>query len=113
MDDKVDEYIEKQKSPQKEIIVKLRKIILNTFPKIKEEFKNGVPWYGKYYLVGLKDHVNIGFSISGLTKKEMDLFEGKGKLMRHLKIYSLKDVDEKRIVKLLRVADKSCCEPCG
>ena len=37
----------------------------------------------------------------------MDLFEGKGKLMRHIKLYSLKDIDEKKIVKLLKVAKKS------
>lgn len=40
---KVDEYIKKQKSPQKEILQSLRKIILNTFPKIEEEIKTGVP----------------------------------------------------------------------
>lgn len=109
---KVKEYLEKQQSPQKEIIKKLRSIILKTFPKINEEFKNGVPWYGKYYLVGLKDHVNIGFSITGLSKKEMDLFDGSGKLMRHIKIYSLKDIDEKKIVKLLKIAQKSKCPDC-
>ena len=95
----VDEYIKKQKSPQKEIIQKLRKIILKTFPKIKEEFKLGVPWYEKYYLVGLKDHVNIGFAVTGLAEKEMSLFEGKGKVMRHIKIFSKEDIDEKKIVK--------------
>jgi hypothetical protein len=35
------------------------------------------------------------------------VFEGKGKMMRHVKFYSLKDVDEARVVKLLRlVAEK-------
>lgn len=106
----VDEYIQKQISPKKEILTKLRKIILKTFPKIKEEFKLGVPWYGKYYLVSLKDHVNIGFAIGGLSKEEIDLFEGKGKTMRHIKINSVKDIDEKHIVKLLKIAKKAKCE---
>ena len=68
----------------------------------------GVPWYeGKYYIVALKDHVNLGFSVKGLSEKEMILFEGKGKVMRHVKFYSLEDVDEMRVVKLLRlVAEK-------
>jgi hypothetical protein len=36
------------------------------------------------------------------------LFEGKGKMMRHIKFYSLEDVDEARVVKLLRlVAEKT------
>ena len=111
MEKKVDDYIKKQKSPQKEIIQKVREIILKTFPDIKEEFKLGVPWYkGKYYLVGLKDHVNIGFAIGGLPPEEIGLFEGKGRTMRHIKIFSEKDIDEEKIVKLLRIAQKAKCE---
>jgi len=107
MDKRVEKYIEKQKSPQKEIVKKLRKIILETFPNIKEELKLGVPWYeGQYYIVALKDHVNLGFSLKGLSKKERELFEGGGKTMKHIKIPSLKEIDEKKIVKLLRIVGK-------
>lgn len=64
----------------------------------------GVPWYEcKYYIVALKDHVNIGFSVKGMSKKEMDNFEGKGKHMRHIKIHTLKDIDDEKIVKLLKL----------
>ena len=68
----------------------------------------GVPWYeGKFYLVALRDHVNLGFSVKGLSEQEMSLFEGKGQMMRHMKFYSLMDVDEARVVKLLKlVAEK-------
>ena len=104
MDKKVKSYLENLPSPQKEICKRVRTIILRPFPELDESFKNGVPWYeGKYYIVGLKDHVNIGFSIEGLTAYEMSLFGGKGKLMRHIKLYSLEDIDEKRIVKLLKI----------
>jgi len=108
MDNKVGEYIEKQKSPQKEICQKLRGIILNTFPDIKEEMKYGVPYYGnKYYIVALKTHVNLGFSIKNLTKKEISLLEGSGKTMRHLKVNSIEAIDEDKILKLLKmVKDK-------
>jgi len=41
-----------------------------------------------------------------LTKKEIELFEGGGKTMKHIKLYSLKEIDEKKIVKLLRVVEK-------
>jgi len=108
MDEGVNKYTEKQKSPQKEIIQELRKIILETFPNIKEEMKLGVPWYeGKYYLVALKDHVNLGFSIKGLSEKEKEFFEGGGKTMKHIKIYSLQEIDKKKIVKLLKVVKKT------
>ena len=104
MNKEVDDYIEKQKSPQKEICQKLREILLKTFPDIKEEMKLGVPWYeGKYYIVALKDHVNLGFSLKGLSGKEVGLFEGGGKTMKHIKIRSLNEIDEKKIVELLKV----------
>ena len=104
MNEKVDDYIEKQKSPQKEICQNLRQIILETFPGIEEEMKLGVPWYeGKYYIVALKDHVNLGFSLKGLAKKEIELFEGGGKTMKHIKIRSLDEINEEQIVKLLKI----------
>jgi hypothetical protein len=100
---RVDEYIEKQKSPQKEICRRLREIILRAIPDIKEEFKMGVPWYdGRYYLVALRNHVNMGFCIDGLSKEELSLLEGSGKTMRHIKFWSLKDIDEKKIRKLMK-----------
>jgi hypothetical protein len=103
-EEKVDEYIEKQKSPQKEICNKLRKTIFKTFPNIKEEMKWGVPAYadGKYYFVALKTHVNLGFSINGLSKEKIALFQGSGKTMRIIEIKSEKEIDEKQIVKLLK-----------
>ncbi|MFX0060004.1 MAG: DUF1801 domain-containing protein [Candidatus Hodarchaeota archaeon] len=109
MDEKVDDYIKKQKSPQKEICQILRNIILRTYPNIKEEMKYGVPYYGnKYYIVALKTHVNLGFSIKNLTTEEIKLFEGTGKMTRHLKIKSKDDIDVENIKKMLKlVMDRS------
>lgn len=110
MEKQVERYINKQKSPQKKICLKLREIVFKTFPDIEERMWVGVPFYGnRYYIVALKDHVNMGFAINGLSQEEIDLFEGKGKTMRHIKIYSLEDIDEKRIVKLLKVSKKAKC----
>jgi hypothetical protein len=61
---------------------KVRKIILNTIPGLEETFKNGVPWYElKYYIAGFKDHFNVGFSVEGLNREEMGLFDGNGEYM--------------------------------
>jgi hypothetical protein len=104
MSTQVEKYIEKQKPSQKEIIQQLRSLILKNLPGIKEEFKMGVPWYeGKFYVVALKDHVNMGFSVKGLSAQEQALFEGKGQLMRHIKFYSLNDINETRLSKLLKL----------
>ena len=109
MDEKVENYIEKQKSPQREICQELRKIILETFPNIKEEMKFGVPCYeGRYYIAALRDHVNLGFSLKGLSKEEIKLFEGNGKTMRHIKVFSLNAIDKTKIVKLLKLVIESC-----
>ena len=107
----VDNYVEKQKLPQRAIVQRLRSLILKTCVDVKEEFKMGVPWYeGKFYVVALKNHVNLGFSVNGLSEQEKSLFEGKGALMRHVKFYCLEDVDEAKVAKLLRlVEEKSTC----
>ena len=110
MDGKVDEYIGKQGSPQMEICLKLREIILKTYPDMIEEMKWGVPTYlrdeggkmePKYYFLSLKDKVHLGFSIKGLSRDQLDLLEGSGKEMRHIRIFSPDDLDEGRIVDLL------------
>jgi hypothetical protein len=105
IDKNVDYYIEKQKSPQKEICRELRKIIFRFFPGIQEEMKWGVPAYaeGKYYIVALKDHVNLGFSMKGLSKEKQKLFEGSGKTMMHIRIFSIQDIDEERIFTLMKL----------
>lgn len=98
-------YFDKQKSPQKEICFSLRKIIIKTYPRISEEMKWGVPVYdgGKFYIGAVRLGVNLGFSMQGLNENEMKRFEGKGKLMRHIKIINEGDIDEKEIIELLHV----------
>ena len=107
----VEKYIKKQKSRQKEIAQKLRDMITKSLPEIKEEFKMGVPWYeGKFYVVALRDHVNLGVSVKGLSNQEKTLFEGKGNMMRHIKFYTLEDLDETKVKKRLKlVAEKTTC----
>ena len=111
MSTEVEGYIKKQNSLQRELVQTLRTIILKTLPHVKEELKMGVPWYeGKFYIVALKDHVNLGFSVQGLSDQDLALFEGKGKLMRHIKFYSIGNVDYDKVEKLLKlVAEKSIC----
>ncbi len=115
MNDQVKKYINKQKSPQKDICLELRKIILKTLPETNEEMKWGAIVYdgGKYYIGVVKYGVNFGFAISGLDKEEISLFEGNGKTMRHLKIKALSDIDETKLIKLIKmVREKAVCKLC-
>jgi hypothetical protein len=105
---KVDSYMQKQGSPQREICQKLREILLNTLPNVREEMKWGVPTYadGKVYIVALKDHVNLGFSLDALPAAEQKQLEGSGKTMKHIEVRSLDEINEKRIVELLELVLK-------
>jgi len=111
----VDEYIEKQKSPQKEILQKVRNIFQKTLPGCEEKTAWGAITFagGKFYLAAMKNCVHVGFTITGLNKEETGLFEGTGKTMRHVKIHSLDDIDEKNLVKMIQMVDKKAiCKPC-
>jgi hypothetical protein len=108
MDEKVNQYIDKQKSPQKEIILALRKIFFKTIKNCEEKFGWGVISLdgNRFYLVGLKEGVHIGFAIDGLSKEEVAQFEGAGKTMRHIKIKTIEDIDEKKLVSFIKLVHK-------
>jgi len=115
LDSKIALYIEKQQSPQKEIILKVRAIFNENLQNFEEEKKWGAIIFasGKFYLGVVKDRVHVGFAVSGLTKEEIKLLEGTGKTMRHIKIHSLDSIDEEKLVKLIQLVDRSAiCEQC-
>jgi uncharacterized protein YdhG (YjbR/CyaY superfamily) len=115
MDPQVTEYIDRQESPQKEILQELRRVFQKNLPNCEEKMRWGVPTYaaGKFYIAAMKNRVHIGFAISGLNKDEINLFEGSGKTMKHIKIPTLEDVDEKKLVNLIKMVDKKAtCQPC-
>jgi uncharacterized protein YdhG (YjbR/CyaY superfamily) len=115
MDKQVDAYIDKQKSPQKEILQKVRKIFQETLPDCEEKMAWGVVTFasGKFYIAAMKDRVHIGFAVTGLSEDEISMFEGSGKTMRHVKIPTLESIDEERLLRMIEMVDKKAiCEPC-
>ncbi|KON31800.1 hypothetical protein AC477_03810 [miscellaneous Crenarchaeota group-1 archaeon SG8-32-1] len=115
MEKQINDYIEKQKSPQKEIIQKIRKIFKKTLPNCEEKMRWGVITFGagKFYLAAMKNRVHVGFAITGLNKDEVGLFEGTGKTMRHIKISKLEDIDQEKLAKLIEIVNKkTICESC-
>ena len=114
MDKNIEEYIEKQQAPQKDILKKVRNLILESLPNSDEKAAWGVVTFagGKFYLAALKNKVHIGFAINGLSKEEIGQFEGSGKTMRHIKIFSLSDIDDEKLIKLIKMVDKKAvCHP--
>jgi len=115
MDERVKQYIDRQKSPQKEIILEVRKIFYETLKNCEEKIGWGVIVLGdgKFYVAAMKSRVHVGFSIMGLDKKEVQILEGGGKTMRHVKIADLKSIDEPKLIKLIRLVDKKAkCVEC-
>lgn len=105
MNSQVEAYFSKQPQQQQEICRLLQRIILENFPDIKEEMKWGVPAYenGLFYLVSLKDHVNLGFSVTKLTDEEEKFFDRGGKTTRKIEIREIDEIDHQQIGNLLRL----------
>jgi uncharacterized protein YdhG (YjbR/CyaY superfamily) len=115
MDKQVDAYIDKQKSPQKEILQKVRKIFQKTLPNCEEKMTWGVVTFasGKFYIAAMKNRVHVGFAITGLSEDEISMFEGNGKTMRHVKIPTFESIDEIRLLRMIEMVDKKAtCKPC-
>ena len=115
MDKQVNTYIEKQKSPQREILQKVRKIFIETLPDCQEKIRWGVITFadGKFYIAAMRNCVHVGFAVTGLSDEEIGLFEGNGKTMRHIKIPTVENIDKTNLVKLIKMVDqKATCKPC-
>jgi hypothetical protein len=99
----IEQYYQTLKSPQKEICLKLRELIHETYPSLKESMLWGVPVFkdGLFYIVSLKDHVNLGFTVSNLSRSEENLFQGGGKTTRKVEFKSIDDIDEQEVIALL------------
>lgn len=113
MDKKVKQYIDRQEEPKRKILKELRQVLLNSIEGCQEEFKWGVPVYDRdnFYIAAMKERVHIGFAISGLSDDEVGRFEGTGKTMRHLKIYSLDDIDDLKVGNLIKLVHKKATVP--
>jgi uncharacterized protein YdhG (YjbR/CyaY superfamily) len=115
MDKQVNTYIEKQKSPQREILQEVRKIFAETLPDCQEKIMWGVITFGdgKFYIAAMKNRVHVGFAVTGLSDEEIGLFEGNGKTMRHIKVLTIESINRESLVKLINMVDKKAiCKPC-
>jgi hypothetical protein len=108
----VEEYLHSLQPPFKAVLERLRAIILTNFPTITETIMHEGLWYeSKFYLAKIQDHVNLGVGIKGLSKEDVKLFLGTGKTMRHLKFFTEQEIDEPKVVELLKIVwNKVICD---
>ncbi|SES20443.1 DUF1801 domain-containing protein [Psychrobacillus sp. OK032] len=106
----VDQYILDLPDDIQNITTKLRKIILNSSPKLKEEYKWSMPNYAYNglvcYLQASKKHVNLGFQRGNelLEKDTNKLLQGTGKTMRHIRIKNMEDIQSGAFTSLIKEA---------
>ena len=95
----VSDYIEKAPDSLKELMEKLRNLIHDSVPGTIEQLKWKQPVFKKdkdfCYLKYSKEHVTFGFINASLLKDPDSLLQGSGNTMRHVKIKSTKDINEK------------------
>jgi hypothetical protein len=91
-----------------EAVEKLRSIVLDAAPEAKEAFKWSQPVYefgGPFcYIKAFKEHVNFGFWRGVDLDDPMGLLQGSGEKMRHVKLTSVKDINEQAFSAFVRAA---------
>jgi hypothetical protein len=106
----VEEYIAGINDPKLRVLIKkLRSVLVKSLPQAIESLKWDMPNYSidGENIAGIGEHskhVNLYF-FSG-AKLSSKLLEGTGKGMRHVKIETLSDINEKELSRLLKQAAK-------
>ena len=97
----VDGYITGLEGWKGEIVSRVRQIVLGTAPDAKESIKWAQPVYesnGPFaYIKAFKSAVNFGFWRGVDIEDPEGLLQGSGDKMRHVKLTSMADIDEKAL----------------
>lgn len=108
--EKVDQLIVNLPEDMQNIANSLRTIILESSPKLIEEYKWSMPNYSYNglvcYIQTAKNHVNLGFFRgTELQEKDMNnLLQGTAKMMRHIKIKKIDDIQPEAFASLIQEA---------
>lgn len=101
--------IEACPEPQRAIMRRLRRLLLEAAPRIQESVKWGKPAYGwntrtVASLVPHRLHVNLQLFEGASLPDPHGILEGTGKGMRHVKCRSLEDAEREEVRALVREA---------
>ncbi|HBL28190.1 MAG TPA: DUF1801 domain-containing protein [Acidobacteria bacterium] len=95
----VDGYVEGLDGWQKDVVGRLRRLVLEAVPQAKESIKWAQPVYeqgGPFaYIKAFKNHVNFGFWRGASLHDPQGLIQTGGEKMGHLKITGPGDIREK------------------
>ena len=95
------ESIEVVDTAKYQILIKLREIVFEFYPDVKEKmmyggiiFSNETDWGGIFVY---QNHISFEFSEGYKFNDPENLLEGKGKFRRHLKFKTLNDIQTKKL----------------
>jgi hypothetical protein len=106
----VDEYIAGLEDWQAEVVVGVRKILLEAAPGASESINWAQPVYESHgpfaYIKAFKNNVNFGFW-RGIDILDPDgILQGSGEKMRHVKLSGLDDIQEEKFKGFVQEATK-------
>ena len=104
----VEAFIRQAAPPVRPVLRELRKVVREALPGAREEIKWGRPVYSLRVIVGYLsaagDHASLGFYRGVELEDPRGVLEGGGKKLRHLKIYTQKEIRDPAFSHLLREA---------
>jgi hypothetical protein len=107
-----DLYLKDQRPKNQVVIRALRKFVKRVEPDLEEAVKWGNGCWVKdkkpvaYVYAGDPEFTQFGFLYGSSLKDPKRLLEGKGAYVRHIKVRTVKDIDETAFTALLRQAVK-------
>lgn len=107
---KVSDYISQAPAEQIKMLESLRQLIHQSVNDTTEDIKWGMPVFKKNktftYLRFSAKHVTLGFYNIDRIKDPMNILEGDGETMRHVKIFNQNDINTKQFAAwLIATAD--------
>jgi len=102
-DPEVTDYIQSAPNPFREIMLRLRELVSEVVPDAEEAIKWGTPVFSKVknicYMAVFRKHVTFAFYDGRMLKDPEGILQGTGKMMKHIKLKTLDDIDQEQIKK--------------
>lgn len=107
--DSFDSWYKDQTPKHKRIITRLRNLVSDVAPKLRETSKwtNGVWQKGDLPLIFIHtepDHIQFGFFGGAALIDPKKVFRGNGKSVRHIRVEKIEDVDDVAFAAMIRKA---------
>ncbi len=102
-------YVKDENPELRKVVRGLKNLVRATVPGIRETVNAwGIPTFEAedpfcFYMVG-KNHVTFGFHYGTSLEDPQGLLEGTGKNIRHVKLRSLEDLEQKGVKQLVQTA---------